>query len=284
MTKRIIVQLKERLSIPLLKFLICRKKPAKVEETHTTPAEIPYDMEAARVIQKNLVYVIGLPIESSSESTIRRMDMFGQYGRLSKVVVNSRSPVCDKSNTCGVYLTYENNQQALDCIRAVDGFTYCHRLLKFVIIVDLMNRASYGTTKYCYNFIKGYKCNNPDCLFLHQKADREDCFTKDEMVERQLDFYRLTPPGHGSQWDERLQKYIYNRPSEEYFTSLPPPQPNPATQHVVSKPKEVKEVREVVLPVIPVLFSLREEIRAEGSWNVELEKQLERTIPYTFGR
>lgn len=101
-----------------------------MEETHVYSSDEAHDMQAARVIQKNLVYVIGLPIEASPESIIRRQDMFGQYGRLNKIVVNSRNPICDKSSTCGVYLTYENNQQALDCIRAVDGFTYCHRLLK----------------------------------------------------------------------------------------------------------------------------------------------------------
>lgn len=110
--------------------LNCRKKQIKAEETEPITTDSSYDMEAARVIQKNLVYVIGLPIEASSETIIRRQDMFGQYGHLNKVVVNSRSPVCDKSNTCGVYLTYDNEEQALDCIRAVDGFTYCHRLLK----------------------------------------------------------------------------------------------------------------------------------------------------------
>lgn len=130
MIKRTTVQSSAKLSNHLLKMIPFRKKPVKFEESQTISLDTSYDMEAARVIQKNLVYVIGLPIEASSESTIRRMDMFGQYGNLSKVVVNSRSPVCDKSNTCGVYLTYENNEQALDCIRAVDGFTYCHRLLK----------------------------------------------------------------------------------------------------------------------------------------------------------
>ena len=108
-----------------------REKPIKPEETHTPIVEDPSDMQKARVIQKNLVYVIGLPIEASSESIIRRQDMFGQYGHLNKIVVNSRNPICDKSSTCGVYLTYENNKQALDCIQAVDGFTYCHRLLKY---------------------------------------------------------------------------------------------------------------------------------------------------------
>lgn len=102
------------------------------EEQHKAPtAEEMQDMQTVRVIQKNLVYVIGLPLEVSSEATIRRKDMFGQYGHLSKIVVNNRNPICDKSSTCGVYLTYDTNEQALECIKCVDGFTLCGKLLKW---------------------------------------------------------------------------------------------------------------------------------------------------------
>lgn len=164
-----------------------------------------------------------------------------------------------------------------------------------------MARASYGTTKYCYNFIKGQKCNNPDCLFLHRRADKEDCFTKDEMVEKQLDFYRLTHPGHGSQWDERLQKYIYNKPSEEYYTSLPPPSREPSIK--VRKTKtgqgsllspEMRAAKSASVlssnhihqtTVQPVLFSFHtHDCSLEGlRWNEDLSSLLENSIPYTFG-
>lgn len=157
------------------------------------------------MIQKNLVYVIGIPIEAADEATLRRHDMFGQYGHLNKIVVNSRNPVGDKSNTCGVYLTYETEDQALDCIKAVDGYSYCHRQLKCVRERMVIIRASYGTTKYCFAFVRGQKCNNPDCLYLHQLAAKEDCFTKEEMSQRQQEFYQLTHPGNGSSWDERQQ-------------------------------------------------------------------------------
>lgn len=68
-----------------------------------------------------------------------------------------------------------------------------------------MHRASYGTTKYCYAFVRGQKCNNPECLYLHRVAPPEDCFTKEEMSQRQQEFYQLTHPGSGSTWDDRLQ-------------------------------------------------------------------------------
>ena len=38
------------------------------------------------------------------------------------------------------------------------------------------------------------------------------------MSTRQVEFYQMTHPGGGSQWDERLQRYVYKKVSEEYAT------------------------------------------------------------------
>ena len=69
---------------------VCPRKRVEVQDSR--------DLQTIRVIQKNLVYVIGIPIEAA--------------------------------DTCGVYLTYETEEQALECIRAVDGYSYCRRQLK----------------------------------------------------------------------------------------------------------------------------------------------------------
>ena len=122
------------------------------------------------------------------------------------------------------------------------------------------------------------------------------------MVERQLEFYRLTHPGHGSQWDERSQKYVYNKPSEDFNTSLPPP---PETPEVVVKTRRSKspavsllspEMRaaksasilvekQKELPSSPILFSLHSQPCSVENIlrNEELEKSLEQSIPYSFG-
>ena len=122
------------------------------------------------------------------------------------------------------------------------------------------------------------------------------------MVERQLEFYRLTHPGHGSQWDERSQKYVYNKPSEDFNASLPPPpettevvvetrrSKSPAVSLLSPEMRAAKSASIVVekqkeLPSSPILFSLHaqpcsvENIRR----NEELEKSLEQSIPYSFG-
>jgi hypothetical protein len=41
-----------------------------------------------RVVQKNLVYVLGLPQKLAIEDLLRSNDYFGQYGRITKVVIN----------------------------------------------------------------------------------------------------------------------------------------------------------------------------------------------------
>ena len=41
-----------------------------------------------RVIQRNLMYVIGLPIHAGNEDTLRRSEYFGQYGKVSKIVIH----------------------------------------------------------------------------------------------------------------------------------------------------------------------------------------------------
>jgi CCR4-NOT transcription complex subunit 4 len=41
-----------------------------------------------RVIRRNLVYGVGLPPPIASEDTLRKAEYFGQYGKISKIVLN----------------------------------------------------------------------------------------------------------------------------------------------------------------------------------------------------
>lgn len=49
------------------------------------PPEI-MQMRTTRIIQRNLVYLVGLPAETMTEEFLRSESMFGQYGNLLKVV------------------------------------------------------------------------------------------------------------------------------------------------------------------------------------------------------
>ena len=62
-----------------------------------------------RVIQRNLVYVIGLAPEISYENELTRDEYFGQYGTITKIIVNKDKPFNPKSQngpTYSAYITY----------------------------------------------------------------------------------------------------------------------------------------------------------------------------------
>ncbi|KAI8929136.1 RING/Ubox like zinc-binding domain-containing protein [Entophlyctis helioformis] len=133
-----------------------------------------------RVVQKNLVYVLGLPPKLQNEETLRSHDYFGQYGKITKVVVNRRSnlggvqqavlsPGPSNANS-GIYVTYARKEDAARAIEAVDGSLCEGRVI----------RATYGTTKYCSYFLKNQPCQNVGCQFLHEPGEEADSFVKDE--------------------------------------------------------------------------------------------------------
>jgi CCR4-NOT transcription complex subunit 4 len=125
-----------------------------------------------RVMQRNLVYAIGLPQTFADEDTLRSAACFGQYGKIIKAVVNKSHLSADRSNaTASAYITFSNKEDALACIIAIDGYYLDGSLL----------RASFGTTKYCNFFLRNLVCNNPDCLYLHELGESDDSFTKEEM-------------------------------------------------------------------------------------------------------
>jgi CCR4-NOT transcription complex subunit 4 len=122
-----------------------------------------------RVIQRNLVYVIGVPVAATTEEILRRPEYFGQYGKIGKIVVHGNRSITHA--TVSVYITFSYKEDAKASIQVLDGhWLDGHHL-----------RASFGTTKYCNNFIRGVPCNNPECVYLHDIGEDEDRFTKEEI-------------------------------------------------------------------------------------------------------
>ncbi|KAI8580645.1 hypothetical protein K450DRAFT_236589 [Umbelopsis ramanniana AG] len=137
-------------------------------------------LENTRVVQKNLVYVIGLNPKYANEETIMSQDFFGQYGKISKIVINKRPPPPSATArhgaaalpSVGVYVTYCRKDDAARAIAAVDGSVMGGRML----------RASYGTTKYCSYYLRNMACQNPVCMYLHDLGDDADSFSKEELA------------------------------------------------------------------------------------------------------
>ncbi|AMD19986.1 HCL165Cp [Eremothecium sinecaudum] len=131
-----------------------------------------------RVIQKNLVYVIGLnpPVPYEEVSTLLRSEKyFGQYGKINKIVVNKKTGHNDHQTGYGIYVTFSRKDDAARCIQAVDGTFIDGRQVK----------AAYGTTKYCSSYLRGQPCPNPNCMFLHEPGEEADSFNKRELNNKQ---------------------------------------------------------------------------------------------------
>lgn len=73
----------------------------------------------------------------------------------------------------GAYITYSAPYMSAAAILAIDRHELEGRKI----------RVSFGTTKYCNNFIKGSKCTNKQCQYLHEIYDEEDTFTKQEISQ-----------------------------------------------------------------------------------------------------
>ncbi|EPE26655.1 RING/U-box [Glarea lozoyensis ATCC 20868] len=133
-------------------------------------------LSGLRVVQRNLVYVVGLNPhipEKDLLGTLRGEEYFGQYGKILKIVVSKsksgESP--QNSQGLGVYVTFARKEDAQRCIAAVNGSQNGDRVL----------RAQLGTTKYCSAFLRGETCTNKQCMFLHEDGDNDDSYSRQDL-------------------------------------------------------------------------------------------------------
>lgn len=148
-----------------------------------------------RVVQRNVVYVVGLGPRFAKEEvrshpamrweigltsaqlipTLRSNEYFGQYGKISKIVIVKRTPPGGRAPVIGLYITYHRREDAARAIAAVDGAPSPGGGGEIM-------RASYGTTKYCMAFLRGVSCTDHSCMNLHEWGDEKDCFTKEDLT------------------------------------------------------------------------------------------------------
>lgn len=123
-------------------------------------------------MQKNLVFVVGLPPRLADAEILKKHEYFGKYGKIHKVVINPSTTYAGvQGPSASAYVTYVHNNDALRAIQSVNNITIDNRSIK----------TSLGTTKYCSHFMKNQVCPKPDCMYLHELGDTEASFTKEEM-------------------------------------------------------------------------------------------------------
>ena len=131
-----------------------------------------YQPSNIRVISKKILYLIGIPYEIANEETLIKKEYLGQYGSIHKIIVNKNGYMKNESNspTYSSYITYSNEVEASLALLTLNNSTlFDHKL-----------NACYGTNKYCNSFLKGVECNNKDCFYLHEYANKNDIIMKND--------------------------------------------------------------------------------------------------------
>jgi hypothetical protein len=119
----------------------CRKKEAKkqktIEQKSLKTIESRKHLQNVRVVQKNLVYVTGLPSYLADEevcwsslhmmcspphpqSLLMSQDYFGQFGKVFRIVINRNSHYnSGPAPTVGAYVTFARKEDAAACVRGI---------------------------------------------------------------------------------------------------------------------------------------------------------------------
>jgi len=150
-----------------------RQKEAQKREVESLNRK---HLSGLRVVQKNLVYVVGLSpniAEKEILETLRGDKYFGQYGKIIKIVVSNKKDAGanGQPQSLGVYVTFARKEDAARCIAAVNGSQNGDRVL----------RAQLGTTKYCSAYLRNETCTNKNCMFLHEPGDNDDSYSRQDL-------------------------------------------------------------------------------------------------------
>lgn len=189
-----------------------RQKEAQKREVESLNRK---HLSGLRVVQKNLVYVVGLNPRIREEDllqTLRGEQYFGQYGKIIKIVVSKAKDGAQGNQPLGVYVTFARVQDAERCIAAVDGSENGGRTL----------RAQFGTTKYCSAYLRNETCPNKSCMFLHEPGEEKDSFTRQDLSSiNVVSTQRPAPPEASSSGPSGGQG------SQQATSHDPVPQPAP---------------------------------------------------------
>ncbi|XP_057781705.1 uncharacterized protein LOC131000003 [Salvia miltiorrhiza] len=187
------------------------EKKSKSSRGKNKSSEGRKQLASVRVIQRNLVYVVGLPLNLADEDLLQSREYFGQYGKALKVSISRTASGAIQqftNSTCSVYITYSKEEEAVRCIQSVHGFVLDGKPL----------RACFGTTKYCHAWLRNVPCSNPDCLYLHEVGSQEDSFTKDEIISAytRSRVQQITGFANSTQ---RRSGYVLPPPADEYYNN-----------------------------------------------------------------
>ena len=115
-------------------------------------------LQKLRIIQKNLVHFQGFPDSLNDQNILIQKSHFGQFGKITKIVLVSKNEENQKKKTNSAYITFSKKEEASFAILSMDS----------LVIEGHLVRAFFGTSKYCIHFLNNKECKNKEkCMFIH---------------------------------------------------------------------------------------------------------------------
>ncbi|XP_015922021.2 myb-like protein Z isoform X1 [Parasteatoda tepidariorum] len=236
------------------------KKKQKLAEDRKLLADV-------RVVRKNLIFVNELPLNFSKDpkSYQRFLSIFKQAGHVKKVSVlnSSKNYAGQKAPFARAYITYQKNEEALRALKLFEGVEFEGRELKL----------SLGTTKYCSSYIKNVTCVMKECVYLHEQADAEASFTKEQIQAGKHIEY-------GQRLYEQYVQYVNNMHSKSISNSvIEERKSDPQQQHTEELEKENSPENSISAPTTQQSSQLTHNDRSlspsENDSNTTVFKQLQ---------
>lgn len=128
----------------------------KQKEKKRNVSESRKHLSAYRVLQRNLVYVLGLSSRIADPELLKSPLYFGKYGKVMKVAVGTLPSSQGHAPINTAYVTFSRVEDALKTILETNSLVFDGRMIK----------TSLGTTKYCSNFLRGMTCHKQVCKFI----------------------------------------------------------------------------------------------------------------------
>ncbi|KAL8136650.1 hypothetical protein V2J09_002651 [Rumex salicifolius] len=152
----------------------------KSQKAKTKISEGRKQLSSVRVIQRNLVYIVGLPLNLADEDLLQHKEYFGQYGKVLKVSISRTSAGTIQqfpNNTCSVTLKLDSIWVS---VVVMDKWMDVHI---YYILKRGGSCSLYSVHSWVYLRWQVLEpCTNPDCLYLHEIGSQEDSFSKDEII------------------------------------------------------------------------------------------------------
>ncbi|CAD8191231.1 unnamed protein product [Paramecium octaurelia] len=218
-----------------------------------------------RIICKNLIYVIGLAPSIAKEESI-----LGSMAKSKNQQQFRATPLIPLHMLPILHTEMSKKHQWLFQYTLYLKFMACERFP----LHDRYVKASFGTTKYCTNFLKGQQCKIKDCVYLHQhpKDKETQVIKKEEMNNSKWLFSYSQKIAQENfkkfytkiNYKNALQKSVFlntqnilDRMIEDNIVDRIPDQPQPSQQL-----QTVEDTQPIEIPVQQKLIDMEKRLEA----------------------